>query len=126
MTFQPYPAHLHTKHPKPASLWARFKGSFHVIQLIIFLLYLGLPGAILAQIKNVFTGKPWRILNPNVWRNEVIARGMGGILAASNLMWADVKRTLLSQASGRVLEVGAGSGESVSYYNADKVSPLST
>lgn len=89
--------------------------------LIGFMLYLGLPGALIAQLKSLFAGNVLRFLNPNAWRDEILSRGMGGILAASNVMWADVKRNLISQASGRVLEVGAGSGETVMYYQSEKV-----
>ena len=36
-------------------------------------------------------------------------------------MYADIKRQLIGQARGRVLEVGAGTGETVKYYRKGQV-----
>ena len=36
-------------------------------------------------------------------------------------MYADLKNGLISQAKGRVLEIGAGTGESVKYYKKDQI-----
>lgn len=36
-------------------------------------------------------------------------------------MYADIKRQLIDQARGRVLEIGAGTGETVKYYRKGQV-----
>jgi len=43
------------------------------------------------------------------------------ILAQSDKMWAKEKKSVVSQASGVVLEIGAGAGHTVPYYESSKI-----
>jgi SAM-dependent methyltransferase len=64
---------------------------------------------------------PWHIPFPSRWRDSFLAAGQPFLLAMADKMYASPKRKLLSQAKGRVLEVGAGTGETVKYYDRSKV-----
>ena len=64
---------------------------------------------------------PTSIPFPTAWRKSFLNAGQPALLAEADVMYADIKRQLIGQARGRVLEVGAGTGETVKYYRKGQV-----
>ncbi|EPQ30180.1 uncharacterized protein PFL1_02296 [Pseudozyma flocculosa PF-1] len=106
---------------RPPTLLERALSPIDPLIILIVLTIVGLPGAIRAQFSRL---SPVSWLNPFRWHELILANGFGYILAQSNKNWEPVKRPLLASARGRVLEVGAGSGENVVYYDLDRVESL--
>jgi hypothetical protein len=117
-------ADLHSKPPRPASIVQRISSATFEIGLVAFaFLFYGAPGAIKAQLVELFgfifsarilNPIQWvwvllfRLANPWHWRDLIFGHGGPVILNGSDQTWAYVKKPLLSVASGNVLEVGAG------------------
>ncbi|KAE8223818.1 hypothetical protein CF319_g3201 [Tilletia indica] len=81
----------------------------------------GLPRAIFYQITHP---NPFKLLSPWAWRDLVLQYGFGALLNFADAQHRAIKAPLVALAYGRVLEVGAGSGLTVKYYNPDKVTEL--
>jgi hypothetical protein len=64
---------------------------------------------------------PLSIPFPSVWHKKILNAGQPALLADADRMYAAQKREVVSQAYGRVLEIGAGTGETVKYYDKGKV-----
>ncbi|GAC73087.1 predicted methyltransferase [Moesziomyces antarcticus T-34] len=116
-----FPAELHAKPAAPATLFQYiFQNIFPVIMLVR--LYVsGLPGAIVEQLRNP---NPINLINPLHWKQLAFNHGFSSILAVADEMYKDMKTPLLQGAYGRVLEVGAGAGNSVGYYDQSKIERL--
>lgn len=64
---------------------------------------------------------PLSIPFPSVWHKCILNAGQPALLADADRMYAPQKREIVSQAYGRVLEIGAGTGETIKYYDRGKV-----
>ncbi|UTT90991.1 hypothetical protein NDA17_005913 [Ustilago hordei] len=116
-----YPGDLHAKPARPASLFEFIMANL-VPYLIITKLYLsGFPRAVFEQLRHPH---PLNLINPFHWQKLIFANGFGPVLRASDEMYKNIKQPLLSSAYGRILEIGAGSGDSVGHYDADKIERL--
>ena len=60
-------------------------------------------------------------MNASHWRDSFIHTAQPSLMAMADKTFSNEKRRLVSQAKGRVLEVGAGSGETLKYYDKNKV-----
>lgn len=115
-------ASLHSGPSAPATLFRRVQGVLTAAFLLSILYLFGFPCAILTQIRTAVQGKPWALLNPLAWRDAVVANGLPAILKLADVTGAPIKRAaVFPYARGRVLEVGAGTGMTVKYYDASKV-----
>lgn len=111
--------------PFPPNFLQAITGLSKPIVLVTFLLLYGFPRAILSQLSSaVRTLNPLPLLSPWAWRDAIWSAGSPTILAAGDAGMRDAKTTWLAGAYGRVLEVGAGSGETIKYYDAGAVSHL--
>jgi hypothetical protein len=90
--------------------------SIFPLMLFVMLVIRGLPATIYYMLLH-----PWQIIFPSVWHKILLNAGQPYLLASADKMFAPYKRELLAQAYGRVLEIGAGTGETIKYYNKDKV-----
>jgi SAM-dependent methyltransferase len=64
-------------------------------------------------------------LNPLKWRDAITANGIPALLKGSDTSNGPFKRTLIfPNAYGNVLEVGAGTGATLKYYNPQKVNHI--
>ncbi|CDR87312.1 uncharacterized protein SPSC_00438 [Sporisorium scitamineum] len=90
--------------------------------LVTVQLYIsGLPGAILHQLRHP---NPLNLLNPLHWKRLIFANGFGTVLKTSDELYVNMKQPLLRSAYGRVLEIGAGAGDSVGHYDKVKIQQL--
>jgi SAM-dependent methyltransferase len=86
------------------------------IVVINMLIFRGFPPAIWYMIKH-----PWDVFFPSVWHKQILNGGQAMLLAAADEVYGPYKRDILSLAYGKVLEIGAGTGETVKYYDPAKV-----
>ncbi|CBQ73917.1 conserved hypothetical protein [Sporisorium reilianum SRZ2] len=118
---KPYPGDLHSKPARAASL-AEFVLCNLVPILITIKLYIsGFPGALVHQLRHP---NPINLINPFHWKQLIFANGFGAVLKTSDELYVNMKQPLLRSAYGRVLEVGAGAGDSVGHYDAGKIERL--
>lgn len=115
------PSDLHAKPPRSPSLLELFMQNISPILITIQLYISGFPGALLDQLRHP---NPINLINPFHWQRLIFSNGFPAILKISDDMWRDVKAPLLHTAHGRILEVGAGAGDSVGHYDADKIQRL--
>ena len=101
---------------KPPSILSIIYEYFVPLVLASWLILRGLPPTLYYMFLH-----PWHIIFPSVWHKVLLNAGQPSLLAYADKMYAPVKRELLGQAYGRVLEIGAGTGETVKYYNKSKV-----
>lgn len=113
-----------TSHPEtsPTSPIQLLKGILFPFWILTLIFFFGLPRAIWDQLTSL---NPFKILSPFAWRDAIWGHGSPPLLKISDTNYAAVRRQYLSQAYGKVLEVGAGSGELIKYYDQDKVSTSS-
>ena len=64
---------------------------------------------------------PLSIPFPSRWHKQILNGGQPFLLAMADRMYAPIKTEIIAQAKGRVLEIGAGTGETVKYYDQSKV-----
>jgi SAM-dependent methyltransferase len=90
--------------------------TFFPLMLVATLCIVGLPTTLYYMLLH-----PWHIFYPSVWHKVLLNAGQPYLLAQADKVFEPVKRELLAQAYGRVLEIGAGTGETVKYYHKTKV-----
>ncbi|PWN46523.1 hypothetical protein IE53DRAFT_382812 [Violaceomyces palustris] len=115
LTSSPYPP---THSP---TLLQRLSSSLLPLLILFGLVLSGLPSAVVVQLSRP---RPFHLLNPLRWWSLIFQKGFPEVLAASNVLWSNVKSPLLQNATGVVLEVGAGSGENLVYYDHQKIEKL--
>ena len=59
---------------------------------------------------------PLSIFSLSTWRSQLIEATQPWLMDLVDQSWAPVKGEILKNANGRVLEIGAGTGESLKYY----------
>ncbi|CAO1628265.1 unnamed protein product [Sympodiomycopsis kandeliae] len=91
------------------------------ILISMTVLFHGLPRAILTQVMSL---SPYKMFNIYIWRDLIWGYGSPPVLQQGDRTNYNVRKEYLSHASGRVLEVGAGSGELIKYYRNDLVEHL--
>lgn len=64
---------------------------------------------------------PLSIFSIHTWHMSILNAGQPWLLADADRIFAPQKRKVVEQAKGRVLEVGAGTGETVKYYDMRKI-----
>lgn len=116
-----YPGDLHAKPARPATLSQFFLSNLVPILITIKLYISGFPGALIQQLRHPSLIN-W--VNPFHWKNLIFAHGFPTVLRTSDEMYVNMKRPLLQSAYGRVLEIGAGAGDSVGHYDAGKIERL--
>lgn len=107
--------------PPSPPLLQRVVDALRPFLIITMMVLKGIPGAILFQL----THPSIHLINPFRWIRLVQECGFAKILAFGDEIWRGYKHPLVEQASGKVLEIGAGTGENLKYYNNDKVSVTS-
>lgn len=118
---QPLPGDLHSKPARPATL-SQFITCNIIPFLITFKLYLsGLLPAISHQLRHPSL---FNFFNPFHWKALIFANGFPVVLKTSDILYANMKQPLLRKASGRVLEIGAGAGDNLAYYDVSKIERL--
>ncbi|PWY98271.1 hypothetical protein BCV70DRAFT_202052 [Testicularia cyperi] len=115
------PGDLQSAPARPAGPLDIAKSLLEPIMINAMLLFNGLPGAVCDQIRHP---NPINLINPFHWQSLILTHGFAPILSTSNLIYSNIKRPVLQQAYGKTLEVGAGSGENIAYYNPQKIERL--
>lgn len=64
---------------------------------------------------------PLSIPFPSAWQKAMHKAAHPYLLAQVDNMYGKQKRDLVSQAKGRILEIGAGTGETIKYYDKSKI-----
>ena len=100
---------------RPALPWLLLEYLFPLI-LVTQLILRGLP----PTLKYMFL-HPLSIPFPSKWHKQILNGGQPSLLAEADRMFAPIKKDIVAQAKGRVLEIGAGTGETVKYYDQSKV-----
>ncbi|EST09532.1 hypothetical protein PSEUBRA_000747 [Kalmanozyma brasiliensis GHG001] len=116
-----YPGELHAKPARPATLLEFLFANILPILITIKLYISGFPGALFEQLRHP---SPINLINPFHWKSLIFSHGFPVVLRTSDEMYVNMKRPLLRSAYGRVLEVGAGAGDSVGHYDASKIERL--
>lgn len=116
-----YPGELHAKPARPAGPSDFIMQNLMPLLITIKLYVSGFPGALLEQLRHP---QPLNLINPLRWKSLIFAHGFGSVLATSDEMYRNIKQPLLHSAYGRILEVGAGAGDSVGHYDASKIERL--
>ena len=101
---------------KPPSLGKMVLEYLEPFLMLGLILYKGL----LPTLRYMFL-HPFSIPFPSEWQKSLYKVAQPYILAEADKIYANPKRELLSQAKGRVLEVGAGTGETIKYYDKSKI-----
>ncbi|CAD6885770.1 unnamed protein product [Tilletia controversa] len=115
-------AGLQSGGPKPPrTLFHRLLTPLAFLLANALLTVAGLPWAVVHQITHP---NPFKLVSPWAWRDLVLQYGFGALLNAADIQHRALKAPLVALAHGRVLEVGAGSGLTIKYYNPDKVTEL--
>ncbi|KAK0566992.1 hypothetical protein OC861_002954 [Tilletia horrida] len=118
----PFIAGLHSGPPaKPRTPFHRALPPFLFVFQCLVLTWEGLPKAIWHQLTHP---NLIRWLSPWAWRDLVLKYGFSKLLEGSDINYRKYKAPLIKLARGRVLEVGAGSGMTVKYYDASQVAEL--
>lgn len=112
---------LTTAAAKPAGFIRRCTAGFRPLLLMSLMLFHGIVPALRQQLGNV-ASRPWKVLSPWAWRDAILGASMPLLLDVSDKGWAPIKQALLHEADGDVLEVGAGGGTTIKYYDVQQVS----
>ena len=104
--------------PSSPPLSQRLIDALRPFLIVLMIFVKGIPGAIFYQLSHPSI----HIFNPFRWIRLVQEHGFAKILAFGDEIWRGYKHPLVNQASGKVLEIGAGTGENIKYYDNHKVS----
>ncbi|TKY84584.1 hypothetical protein EX895_006486 [Sporisorium graminicola] len=115
------PGELHSKPARAPSLLEFVTCNLAPVLITAKLYISGFPPALLDQLRHP---NPINWINPFHWKRLIFANGFGAVLKTADEMYVDVKRPLLQSAYGRVLEIGAGAGDSVGHYDEAKIERL--
>lgn len=85
--------------------------------MLLYMFALGLPLSLLHMVRN-----PKQLLSLRQWRTSFLGAAQPNLLTLGDLLLNHAKRELLGHAHGVVLEVGAGRGHTLRYYDHTKVS----
>lgn len=110
--------------PPSATLKTRVWDIIFPFTLVGVMLLHGVIPALLRQANFLLHGKVFSFLSPWQLRDGIWGAAMPRLLKLSDEAHHDAKKALLSHATGKVLEVGAGSGETIKYYDAAKIGHL--
>jgi hypothetical protein len=110
---------LTTSPPHSPTLLEAIVGLSKPIILACYIFVYGLPISIVQQLSTL---SPSKLLSPWAWRDAIWGNGSPAVLKEGDKMMYDAKKEFVSLAYGTVLEVGAGSGETIKYYEDAKVS----
>lgn len=116
-----YPPDLQAKPARPATLFEFLLSNLVPILITLKLYISGLPGAIIQQARHP---QPANLINPFHWQKLIFANGFSTVLRVSDEMYKDIKQPLLNSAYGKILEIGAGAGDSVGHYDPEKIERL--
>lgn len=115
------PSDLHAK-PARSPTWSEFFLCNLAPLLVAIKLYIcGFPGALVEQLRHPSL---INLVNPFHWKNLIFSHGFPIILRDSDQGWKHIKQPLLHSAYGKILEVGAGAGDSVGHYDTNKIERL--
>ena len=115
------PPDLHSKPARPATLFEVIMSNMVPFLITLKLYISGFPGAVFEQLRHP---NPINLINPFHWQKLIFANGFSTVLKVADEMYKDIKQPLLRSAHGRILEIGAGAGDSVGHYDADKIERL--
>ncbi|KAI9355655.1 hypothetical protein DFJ73DRAFT_824602 [Zopfochytrium polystomum] len=108
---------------KPSNPLAYAYASLEPAILLFMMVFYGLVPAVREQFGSKAAGLIG-LINPFRWGRLILGHGLSALLGQAAQMNQGIKRALLSLARGRVLEVGAGSGENVKFYEPDEIERL--
>ncbi|TIB29558.1 hypothetical protein E3P84_03675 [Wallemia ichthyophaga] len=106
--------------PPSPPLLQRVLDALRPFLIIAMMIIKGFPAAIFFQM----THPSIHLFNPFRWIRLVQGCGFAKILAFGDVIWRGYKQPLVEQASGKVLEIGAGTGENLKYYKNDNIETL--
>lgn len=116
------PTLLRKGQSQPPTLVNRLAGIVNAGALLIFLYLYGIPHAIYKQLTQP---NPINWLNPIVWRGFIIEGGLPHILKEGDELSRPLKKEAITPfVKGKVLELGAGTGQTIQYYDNDKIEKL--
>jgi len=107
--------------PPPPSVFSRLIAPLYFALVVLTLYVDGIPKALWYQITHPH---PLRWISPWAWRDLVLKFGFSKLLVGADTAHSQTKAPLISFAQGRILEVGAGSGMTIKYYDPSKVEEL--
>jgi len=108
----------HQDHFKPT--WYQYYISYYApISTAIELLYKG-SGALIKYL----VSQPRDIFSPRAWQRELAAATMPEFMRQVDASMADLKTDLVAMAKGTVLEIGAGTGETLKYFRMERVEKI--
>jgi SAM-dependent methyltransferase len=107
---------------RPATLQERLLGLYGAFMLVSALYIYGIPHSIYVQLTQP---NPINWLNPLRWRNLIIEVGLPKLLKKGDQDSGPIKReALYPYVKGKVLELGAGTGLTLQYYNYDAITQI--
>jgi SAM-dependent methyltransferase len=107
---------------KPATIAERAIGLYNAFMLVSTLYFFGIPHAIYVQVTSL---NPLQWVNPIRWRNLIIEVGLPKLLKLGDADSGPLKReALYPHVKGKVLELGAGTGLTLAYYNHAAIDQL--
>lgn len=107
---------------RPATIVERVIGLFNAFMLVSTLYFFGIPHALYAQLTSL---NPFQWLNLLHWRNLIIEAGLPRLLKLGDADSGPLKReALYPHVKGKVLELGAGTGLTLAYYNHTAIEQL--